>query len=671
MAFSKTKQIGKSSNFFNMLIIMGRSLALGDDGNTLPTVGVNGQNRVTTGANYSVGWDINISPVMRSHPYIRIPLRNVVPAFSRVFRATMYLPIATRGAWPSGTVNAGKTVKFYGIRRPGFDESTFTFQIYKTGSNWDEYAGKIGTDLTSAELGSMTFTQADYDSMATGFGGTGGPVVWKAVDITSEVSYRVDRNEDAIIMGHIWAFPGNIDEFFTIRNSTDATNQAFVNAYLDIEYVPPIVFHGCQAVSGRPIDLSKVLDVEPFESDRHVYGGFIDSGESGEVYKYALRNSRKERTARRIVIEATRSIANTPASNVLNSGNAKLRSVDTFDLTTDISGAITKLTPRGRWELRFISSTNYDVYFDEGFTGTYSLVIANRSMASDVTVQVSSKDAIRIRAAKFSGTPANTDKINFDTVGDTTPTSYPADSKDMMFLIPPTVAGGDIADTAQKRTIKGTTQQTRASSWEVSDGGSDRTVIALADAELQGFTVGQPCTVFAGTTSASSKIRQIYNTAASLPAGAPGGTGNGDAVMLEDDLGMSFAAGSFFTTGLYIASLATSDDTLVGAAGAAAGQNVIPVASAVNWATNDEFTVVHLATNQIQELVVQANNNSSITANANLQFALSAGDLIIKKVAGNWASFFFQGAVPDGAALGDRFSILRAYEARTSLKNIV
>lgn len=669
MAFAKRKQIGRTSNFFSLVVIAGKSIALGDDVNSIGS-GATVASRQTTGTRIGVGWNENISK-LRVHPYFRIPLQGVVPAMSRVFRATLNVCIADEGSWPANVVAAGVKMTAYGIRRPGLDETTFNFQIYKTGSNWDEFAGKVGTDLTSAALGEFTFTQADRDTLAAG--GSNPPPLFKAVDVTNEIAYRVERNEDARIMFHSWLTAnGSNDEFFELRNPNDASNQTLPNTYLDIEYVPPIVFHGVKSSSGRPIDLSNVLDAESFESQHHVYGGFIDLGEDGEVFKFALRNTRLERIARRIVIEATRSMANKPTPKPANTGTAVLRSVDCFNLTTDIGGAVTKLTPRGKWELRFVSATHFDVYFDNGFTGAYSLVIANRAIAVDNTIQFGGVDAIRIRAAKWSGVPANLDKINFETVSDTTSTSYPTDSKDMMFLIPPvTQPDGDGADTAKKRSIKGYTQQTRASSYVVSDGGQDRTVVPLLDAELAGFTAGQKAVIVSGTQSQEVTIRQVYNTAAALPAGAPPGAGAGDAVMLEEETDQSYAAGSFFTTGLYVSQLEKSDDTFVGAAGAASGQNVIPVSPAVNWEINDEFTAIKLSTGQVQDLVVQANNTASITASTNLTFSLAAGDLLVKKVDGNWASFFFQGSVPEGASLGDRLAILRAYEMRASLKNIV
>lgn len=666
MAFSKRKNIGQTTNLLSAMVINGLSIAKGDSidqnggGVDIPAAI---RNEVVGS---TIGWR-TVTGMTRAQGIIKIPLKNVIPAFSRVFRATLFVRITSRGTWPSNVVDGNAIFTAYGIRRPGFDFATCSWDIYKTSTNWDERGAKVGTDLTSQSVGSFQFTQADFDSM----GSVG--EMYKQIPLTSEIAYRIDRNEDSFIMLHVWssAPPITGNRHIQMENPQGSNRGGQQHTYLEIEYVPPIVFHATQLTSGRPIDLSRVLDAESFESQFHVYGGFIDQGETGEVVKYAIRNTRTERIARRLVIEATRSMSNTPTANVANTGDAELRSVDTFNLTMDVGGSVTKLTPRGRWELRFTSATNYDVYFDENFSGVFSLVIANRAIGSDETVQFGGKDAIRIRADKWSGTPANLDKFNFETVSDTTSPSYPTDSKDMMFLIPPTIAGGDIADTAKKRSIKGTTQQTRASSYVVNDGGLDRTVVPLIDAETQGFSVGQKAVIFSGTQFEEVTIRQIYNTAAALPGSPPSGAGDGDAVMLEEETAQSYAAGSFFTTGLYINQLEKSDDTFVGATGAAQGQAIIPVSPAVSWAVNDEFTAVKLSSGQVQDMVVQANNGGSITASQNLTFALAAGDLLIRKVSGNWASFFFQGQVPDGALLGDRFAILRAYEARSSLKNIV
>ena len=672
--FSKSKAIGQSANVLTVMMINGSALAKGDSSNRN---GEAGNIPSTTTANdnavgMQVGWDVNTGTPLRKQPIIKIPLKDVIPAFSRILRATLFWRITAKGSWPSNVVDLGGNVTFYAIVRPGFDLSTCDYANYKTGGAWQEYGAKVGGDLGSDSLGLVQFTQSDYDLMAA----NANLELEKQVPLTTWIQYSADRNQDAFIMGLIAGNYTSGDHLFVMENPNDAGRAGKAHSYVLVEYVPPIVFHGSLSSSGRAIDLSRVLDADSFESIRHVYGGFIDQGETGDQFKYWIRNTRNERIARRIVLEATRSFASKPTANAANTGNAALRSVDCFDLTVNISNVITKLTPRGAWELRFTSATLYDVYFAADFatnpdgTYNYSVVVTGRSIASDETITVSSVDKIKIRAAKWSGTPVNSDKINFETVGDTTATTYLADSKDMMYLTPPTTVAGDTPDTAKRRSIKGRTQQTRVSSYVVVDGGLNRTVLCLGDAN-SGFTVGGKAVVFDGTNHEEVTIRQIYNTAAALPGSPPAGAGTGDAIMLEEETANTYAAGSWFTTGLYVNQLDKSDDTFVNTAGAAAGQANIPITPAVTWITNDSFYVVSLSTGQVQELVVQTNNGSTITAASNLNFALVAGDLVIKKNATNGASFFFQGQVPDGANLGDRLSILRAYEARQSLKNII
>lgn len=144
--------------------------------------------------------------------------------------------------------------------------------------------------------------------------------------------------------------------------------------------------------------------------------------------------------------------------------------------------------------------------------------------------------------------------------------------------------------------------------------------------------------------------------------------------MLEEELSRSYASGAYFTPGVYIDSLAKSQDAYVGVGGAAAGQALINLSTAVDWAPSDVITVISLTGSGLSaNYIVQANllSGSQIQLSTTLGFTLAEGDLVIKAVSTGTASFFMRGTVPDGAALGDRLALVRVYEARSSLQNIL
>lgn len=674
--FARRKFIGRTDvgRQMQFVAITGLSIGKGDtsDANGFSTTGLNSPDRVSV-ANapddqIPVGWGYSqdtIAGQRRDQLMIFLPLRDLVPAFSRVFQAVMWLEL-TKGAWPGNVVNNNATVRFHGIRRPGFNFDEAKFSIFATGQLWNEYGGEVGTDLTTLEVGNLPFTQSDYDFLAA----DGNRRLFKSVDITTEFSYHTDRNEDFHLMGLVWTPPNKLERnYFSIDAVTTAGTP---HSYIEVVYVPPIVFHAAQIATGRPIDLSVVLDVASFESKYHVFGGYIDQGETGDWVKAWLRNARIDRIARRLVIEQTRSFASDPVRNPANSSAKTLRSVDCYQLTLDVTGATTALTPRGAWQIIATDPTHYDLYLQADFLGAFVQVATGRLFSADETIVIGGDNALRIRAAKWgTGTVALNDIWTFETVSDTTSPAYPTDSKSMMKIAPPTAFAGDSVDEGKKKPLLRTsTQRLRAASYEFDDSGTDRSVLLVGDTQLQNYEVGLPVYVFDGTGFEAAVIHAVKLTADALPTGAPGGE-TGDALVLEGELSRTYAAGAFVTSGLYMELLEKSQDTTVNTGGAAAGQNSIPVANSVLWAPGDQFAVVSMSTGQVQTLILLTNSVSSLQATTNLNFTLAAGDLVIKSVSNNAGSFFFQGAVPEGADLGDRFAILRAYEARSSLKNII
>jgi len=665
MAFARQLIIGQTStgSQIGQVETSGESLAKGDAADLRDE---DGSASRFTGSLAHVGFQANIGPT-RHFLTIKIPLKGNLPAFSRVFQAFLNLSIE-RGSFPSGVVPGGTVkVSLYGIRRPGFDYATFEWDVYKTSTAWAEFGGKIGVDYTALEIGLFNFSQTDYDTL-----GSSGKM-FKAIECAAEIQYHTDRNED----GYVTAMPAAVGwrvaavarEYVFVENPASFTTSP--HHYLTIKYVPSLVLHSSLATSGRAIDLNGVLDKDSFESSKHIYLGFIDQGEIGDPVKYWIRNTRTDRVARRIILEATRSMATTPVANVANVGTKTLRSVDVYDLHQS-AGVTDELTPRGAWYCIATSSTQYSVYFQADFTGSYTIVASGKAFGSDEIISVSSVKKIRLRSAKWSAaTPTTNDRWDFETVGDTTDPNFSTDSKSMMDLIPPTsLFAGDSPDTSKSRPVTGKTQRLRGSTYNFDDSGTNRSVVMLADCET-GYSVNQWGYIFDGTGYEAVQIHAIKQTADALPTGAPGGE-VGDAVVTTTQLSRTYAAGAYFTTGLYIDSIAKASDTFVAVGGAAAGQNLINLTTAVDWSASDTVNAIHLDTGLVETYVIDANlGGLQIRVTSNLLSSLAAGDLVLKTVATNSASFFARGEVPEGASLGDRLAFLRVYEARSSLQNIV
>jgi hypothetical protein len=674
MSYARSKKIGQTPtdpNQLSTMAINGLAIQFGDSSDTVG--GFTTSARQNPGSAITFGFDSN---GWRQLPIIKIPTRGVIPAFSRVLRALLYMKAKNGNSFPSNTVPGGSVrLDLYGIHRT-LDTASVDYQNYSTSHPWGAFGGQTSVDLTAAKVASLDITQSLYDQANALANGT--DMYQPAVDIRSEVQYCADRNIDTWLLGWLnanWPAGSGARQFgFRFQGGTVA------GPYLDILYVPPICLHASQITAGRPIDLGNVLDIISNDPQQQVYMGFIDQGESGDTVKYFVRNTRTDRVARRLVIEATRSFASRPRSELNSDATLpsakKLRSVDCYNLH-QTAGVTDELTPRGRWKLQASSSTLYDVYFDADFTGTYALVTSNKAFASDETITVSSVKKIKIRAAKWgAGAAAAGDKWYFDTVSDTTDPSFPTDSYDMMSLIPATTGDQDVADTAKKRRVRGApTQQLRASTYTATVSGSSRTIVPLTDTQLAGLAVGDKVVCFSGTTFEEAEVLAVYLSGATLPTGTGQPTGDdadGDAVALTTVLGASYTSDAFFTGGLYVDSLAKSEDITVDVAGAAAGQAVIPISAAVSWANGDNFTVLSLTTGQTQKLVKQSGGGASITAASNLLFALASGDPVVRENTTNFHSFFAQGAVPLTATLGDRLGYLRVYEARANtLANVV
>lgn len=686
MAFAKRLLLGQTTLGPQIAYyeIAGESIAKGDSSDRLTNPGSEDNVYLATGA-IPWGWNRNLG-LHRHEPGAFIPLRDIVPAFSRIFAAVLHVRIDTKGEW-GGT--GGSTIPgvgyqdfaFYGVRRPGWDRLDYDFHYYDTSATlaWGEYGAQVGTDLTAAPAATLRFAQVDVDFI------NANPSIplFKTMDIKGEVQYCSDRNLDVQLIALLSAPSANPGSrcYLTVRSpAVDGTELARPHSYLEVYYVPPIVLHGALVSAGRGIDLAKVLDKDSLESQYHLYMGFVDQGETGDPQKYWVRNTRLDRIAKRIVIECTRSFANVPVAKSTNTGSKALRSVDTYQLHLDNTGAVDELTPRGAWYVIFTDATHISLYFQANFTGSYVLQASGISIGADYTLidtgVTPNRKLLKIRTAKWSGTAITNDRLDFDTASDTTSPTYPADSKAMMSFIPPTVLpAGDVADTAKEKPISGgATQRLRAGTYDYNDAGTTRSVVLLADTQIAGYVVDRPCYVFDGTGFQAVKIKQIFLTADALPTGAPGGE-VGDGLLLYEQLTRSYAAGAYLTPGLYVDTLAKSSDAFVNGS-AATAQALVDLQTPVDWLAGDVVTAISLSgasAGQAVQYIVQTTllSGARVQFTTNLSVALVDGDILVKQVTSNAASFFMRGTVPEGATLGDRLALVRTYEARSSLQNII
>jgi hypothetical protein len=683
MAFAKSKKIGRSPGSPHLLVyttINGTSIAQGDASDTVGNFSIT-ERSTEPQMRVGLGDDdiVTTTASWRMLPLVFIPLVDVVPAFSRIFRAVLYVMFPTGDVrMPADTVPGGQVaIDWFGLRRV-YVAADVNFEEYSSGNLWGEFAGEIGVDTTLEAVGTLPYTQTDYDAQKLQ---SSVQYFFKGMDIKSEIQYRVDRNENAQLIGYLNNFgslsgSANTAKVFTIGRLNNSTTE---RSYLDIFYVPPIVLHSALATAGRAIDMANVLDAESLESIRHLYMGFVDQGETGDPVKYWVRNTRTDRVARRLVIEATRSFANTPARRATNSTAKTLRSVDCYDLHLDVNGDVDELTPRGAWYIEAISTTQYKLMFQADFTGSFVQMATSLNFASDNTITDTSytpdRKILRIRALKWDTglAAAATDKWDFETAVDTTKPEYPLDSKPMMSFMPATTSAGDTPQTAEERPVSGgITARLRSSTYDYDDSGTDRSVILLPDTEIAGYSVGEKYVIFDGTGSEVVEIHAILDSNDALPTGAPGGE-VGDAVVLTDVLSRAYAAGAYFTPGLYIDELAKSEDAFVEAGGALAGQALIDLTVAQSWTAGNTITVINFSTGQTAQYVIQAmlNGGLRVQTSANLSFALTEGDMVVKAITANTESFFMRGTVPEGATLGDRLALMRCYEARSSLQNIL
>jgi hypothetical protein len=686
MAYARKKSIGQSPvdpSQLTLMAINGSAIQFGDGGDVVGTFSISSRQIPSTAVVVGLGY-VNATPNTadwRMLPLVKIPTKGVIPAFSRVLRALVYMKIQNGGMMPSSNTvpNNKVSLDWYGIRRT-IDTANVDYQYYATSQAWATFAGQTGTDLTPTKLASLDITQSIFDQANALANGTS--MYLTPFDIKTEVQFQSDRNSDVWLMGWLnsnWGVASVAGGQRRIVMSKYAGSTE-ARAYLDILYVPPIVTHAAKVTAGRPIDLGNVLDINSTDPSQQVYTGFVDEGETGDAIKFFVRNSRTDRIAKRLIVEATRSFASRPTSQLNSDATLpslkKLRSVDTYDLH-QTAGVIDELTLRGRWKLQASSSTLYDVYFDAGFTGTYTLVASNKAFASDEVISTSSVKRIKVRAIKWgSGAAVAGDKWFFDTIGDTTDPSFAVDSYGMFALIPPTSGDPDIADTARSRRVKSSpTQMLRASTYTATVSGSPRSIVPLGDTQLANYQVGDKVTIFAGATSEEAEVLQVYLSGDALPTGTGQPTGDdasGDAIALTTTLSQNYTTSAFLTGGIFIAQLDNAEDVFVDAAGAAAGQNVIPISTPVGWTDGTAFGVISLATGQTQSLIKQTGGGASITATLPLNFALASGDFVVRDNTNNYKPFFVQSAIPLGALLGDRIGFLRIYEARSqTLQNVV
>src|SRR5690349_18023574 len=119
MSFAKRLLLGQTTlgSQIAFYAMAGESMAKGDTSDRLTNPGAEVE-VYSNGASAAIvwGWNANVG-LHRQEPGVYIPLRDIVPAFSRVFAAILHVRFDTRGTAPANIIPGGfYDFVFYGVR---------------------------------------------------------------------------------------------------------------------------------------------------------------------------------------------------------------------------------------------------------------------------------------------------------------------------------------------------------------------------------------------------------------------------------------------------------------------------------------------------------------------------------------------------------------------------
>lgn len=409
---------------------------------------INGLSMVNDGKNSNTAGSYNTNAQyfdVNKHPNVSLPnyktmlrwssLDTIFPANSKIVKCTLNLH----------KYNAGNTTnRTVGIYR--------TLKNWTTAANYRYYDGVTTWYLNT--YGMMSDRDYDSTTIASFVSYSTDPVgSLYTIDISSNLRWALDNGTTTLDMVLIDNTIGNTSDVNPLRLYGNGHTSVSLRPYLEVWYYKPITVFKSLGDASRSIDLSSPLhnelDLDTYKGDL----GSVKQGEVGSTKKFFVKNM----TASDIGwIEAWDDspewIKPIEHTTVAGGSTASLSRV----LLTPL------LTASGKLTLTFTTSTAYNVvhaaYGDN--TVSYGTQNAGSTLSdySNTAAGGSSAGMYRILSTYWSGTAVAGDVFTVYVRGDTTPSSYTADSGDLVYFT--TDAGWpgsydtDVADSTKWQNIR-------------------------------------------------------------------------------------------------------------------------------------------------------------------------------------------------------------------------
>jgi hypothetical protein len=338
-----------------------------------------------------------------------------------VLRAHFWFRHGTSAGSQSFNMQCHRFLKAAGY--PEFDDCGMIYRDQSEGLRWfaEAYGAQIGEDLSSLPIATVTWVN---DRNA-------GQFFDDPLDLTDYFATQLLEAEDLYF--ELWQNNTNEDLFLGTSVLTERPK-------FEVFFVYPVEMFPESATESGKIDYSRLLDTD----NEPISLGAYQTGQTGAGHLFFLANFSRE-TLAHIEVWDDYPEWTTPVAGGGNGGSGDLAYVEVFESCVS-----------QRWEIKFSNATDFEVkatLFLDNLESLHSQYDADPDWTHDTATDWTSPDgSVTLPAAAWSGTPQADDVFVFFTRGQTTPSSWPADSNDQVQI---TQDDGGSPDAAGWRPING------------------------------------------------------------------------------------------------------------------------------------------------------------------------------------------------------------------------
>jgi len=306
---------------------------------------------------------------------------------------------------------------------PELDDCGAVYRDESEGLKWfsDAYAAQLGQDLSSLPIATVTWVN-DRNR---------GDFFDDALDLTDYFATQLLESDDLFF------------ELFQNNTSADlflGTSVLVERPLFEVAFVYPVEMYPESVTESGKIDFSRLLNTD----NEPISLGAYQQGQTGAAQLFFLANFSREVLAH-VEVWDDHPEWTDPAADAGNGGSGDLGYIDVFEDCVS-----------QRWEVKFTSATDYEVkatsYLDN-IESLHPQYDADPSWEGDTSTDWTSPDgSAQIPAAAWSGTPQAGDIFVFFTRGQTTDSSWAADSNDQVEI---TKDSGGSPDSSAWRPING------------------------------------------------------------------------------------------------------------------------------------------------------------------------------------------------------------------------